>query len=685
MADRLRVTELDFDSIKTNLRSFLQQQKEFSDYDFSGSGLSILLDILAYNTHYNAYYLNMVANESFLDTALLRESTVSHAKTLGYTPHSKRSPTATITLTANSDTTTVGSLTLPEGFSFLSDQIDGKSYNFVSLNDVVVTKTNQQYVFTNLSINEGQLITNQFVYSESSNPKQLFTLPDKEIDSTTIKVVVQPNVANTATKIFNKVTDILDVDGTSEVFFVQENRDGNYEIYFGNGSVGKKLNDGSVLSVTYLVTNGIASNKANNFVQKTSLTDSNGDGVTVTINPTGAASGGSDKESVDSIKFTAPNQFTSQNRFITKKDYETSILKDVPSVESVSVWGGEDNVPIVYGKVFIALKAKDNFFISEAEKTRIIDKILKPKAIIGAQIEIVDPSITHILVNTNVLFDRRKTTQTETGFKESIKLSILTYNSTNLNRFNSNFSASKLSKAIDDTDRNAILGSETNVRLQKRIKPTIGLGTYTIDFGEKLKRGTAEEKLTTTEFIGFDNTGVARSVSFEEVPQSSTGVSRITIENPGIGFTEAPTVTITGDGIGAKAIATVSQGGLTSIEITDRGVDYTIATVTLSGGNGIGAEATAIVDARNGTIRTIFFDTDGNRQIINENIGEIDYEIGRISINSINISSVDTADGLIRFTVGSEAGVVESTRDNIVAIDPEDPLAIVTTLEAVED
>ncbi len=395
MADRLRVTELDFDSIKTNLRSFLQQQKEFSDYDFSGSGLSILLDILAYNTHYNAYYLNMVANESFLDTALLRESTVSHAKTLGYTPHSKRSPTATITLTANSDTTTVGSLTLPEGFSFLSDQIDGKSYNFVSLNDVVVTKTNQQYVFTDLSINEGQLITNQFVYSESSNPKQLFTLPDKEIDSTTIKVVVQPNVANTATKIFNKVTDILDVDGTSEVFFVQENRDGNYEIYFGNGSVGKKLNDGSVLSVTYLVTNGIASNKANNFVQKTSLTDSNGDGVTVTINPTGAASGGSDKESVDSIKFTAPNQFTSQNRFITKKDYETSILKDVPSVESVSVWGGEDNVPIVYGKVFIALKAKDNFFISEAEKTRIIDKILKPKAIIGAQIEIVT-QVLHI-------------------------------------------------------------------------------------------------------------------------------------------------------------------------------------------------------------------------------------------------------------------------------------------------
>jgi len=684
MVDRLKVTELDFDTIKTNLKAFLQQQSEFSDYDFDGSGLSVLIDLLAYNTHYNAYYLNMVANEAFLDTALLRESAVSHAKTLGYTPHSKRSPTATVTLTANSITTTSGTLTIPEGFSFLSDQIDGKAFNFVALEDVVVTKSNQQYVFTNLNINEGQLITNQFTYVESSNPKQIFTLPDKNIDSTTIKVVVRPNVSNTSSDTYTKVSEILDVNSTSEVFFLQENRDGNYEIYFGNDSVGKKLNDGATISVTYLVTNGTASNKANNFVQKSTLTDSNGEDVAVTINPISAASGGSDKESVDSIKFSAPNQFTTQNRLVTRKDYETTILREVPSVESISVWGGEENVPVVYGKIFLSLKPKSNFFISETEKTRIIENIIKPKAIIGIEAEIVDPSITFILVTTNVLFDSRKTTQSQTSFKESIRTSIIDYNSTNLNKFDSNFSLSKLSKAIDDTDKNAILGSETSVRLQKRITPTIGTDNYTIDFGEKLKRGTSDDKLTSSEFSGFDAGGNSKTVTFEEVPGSSTGVSRISIQNPGFGYTLVPTVTISGDGVGATAVATIDGGEVTSIRITNRGSDYTTATVTISGGNGLGAEATAIVDARNGTIRSIFFDSDGNRQIINQSIGEIDYETGVITINDINISSISTSDGLLRFTIGSESGVVESTRNNIVAIDSEDPLSITTTLEAID-
>ena len=220
MVDRLRVTELDFDTIKTNLKSFLRQQDTFSDYDFEGSGLSILLDVLAYNTHYNAYYLNMVANEAFLDTALLRESAVSHAKTLGYIPHSKRSSTATITFTANSATTTDGTLTVPEGYSFLSDQIDGKSYNFVVLEDTTVTKSNtSQYVFKDLAINEGQIVTNQFGYVESSNPKSIFTLPDKNIDTTTIKVVVQPNLSNTTTSTYSKVNDVLSVNNTSEVYF----------------------------------------------------------------------------------------------------------------------------------------------------------------------------------------------------------------------------------------------------------------------------------------------------------------------------------------------------------------------------------------------------------------------------------------------------------------------------------
>ena len=685
MVDRLRVTELDFDTIKTNLKSFLQQQSEFSDYDFDGSGMSILLDILAYNTHYNAYYLNMVANEAFLDTALLRESAVSHAKTLGYTPHSKRSPTATITLTANVANLHAGTCTVEEGYSFLSDQIDGKSYNFVVLKDTTVTKTDRgEYIFTDLAINEGQLVTNQFTFVQSSNPKQVFTLPDKSIDTTTIKVTVQDTLSNTSVKIYNKIEDTLDVDGTSEVYFLSENRDGNFEIYFGNDSVGKKLGDGSTITVTYLVTNGTAANKANNFVEKTSITDSNGEDTTITLTSVSAASGGSDKESVDSIKFSAPNQFTTQNRLVTKKDYEATILREVPSIDSISVWGGEENVPVVYGKVFISLKPKANFFVSETEKQRIIDEIISPKAIISVESELVDPDFTFILPTTNIIFDRKKTTLSDEAFKNAVRNSIISYNTTNLSKFNSKFSLSKLSKFIDETDTNAILGSETSIRLQKRVTPTIGTDNYRVDFGERLKRGTTNEKLVSSQFGGFDASGTARTVQFEEVPQSSTGVSRITVINPGFGYTEAPDVTIIGDGVNATAFAEIANGEITRIILNNRGSDYTTAVVTITGGNGSGGEATAAVDSRNGTIRSVFFDTDGNRQIINDSIGEIDYETGVITIDPVNITSVSTADGLLRFTIGSESGVVESTRNNIVTIDVNDSTAITTTLEVVD-
>ncbi len=684
MVDRLRVTELDFDTIKNNLKSFLKQQSTFTDYDFDGSGLSVLIDLLAYNTHYNAYYLNMVANESFLDTALLRDSAVSHAKTLGYTPHSRKAPVATITLTANSGTTKAGTLTLGEGFSFLSDQIDGKSYNFTVLNDTSVTKSNNsQYIFSNLAISQGQLQSTQFTYDEGSNPKQLFILPDKTLDTSTIKVGVQPNVSNTFSSIYSQSTDILDVDGTSEVFFLQENRDSNYEIFFGNDSVGKKLQDGSIITVTYLVTNGIDANKANNFVAKSSLTDTNGDSTTLTLTPVAAATGGSEKETVDSIKFSAPNQFTSQNRLITKKDFETTVLREAPSVESISVWGGEDNVPVVYGKVFLSLKAKDNFFVSDAEKERIKDKIIKPKALLGLEAELVDPNFTFVIVNSTVLYDTRKTSLTTDAFKLAIKNSIITYKSQNLDKFDSTFSLSKLSKAIDDTDQNAITGSETSVKLQKRVTPILGTAAYVIDYGEKLKRGTADDKLVTTAFNGFDSGGNARSVQFEEVPQSFSGVSRIEVNNPGFSYTVAPIVTIVGDGSGATAFATISSGSITGITLTNRGIDYTKATVEITGGNGQGGEASAVVDSRTGSIRSVFFDNDGNRQVINAAAGEVDYGNGIITINDINITSVPTSDGLIRFTIGSESGVVESVRNNIVTIDPEDPDSITVNLEVL--
>jgi len=685
MADRLRISELDFDTIKTNLKTFLNQQAEFTDYDFDGAGLSVLIDLLAYNTHYNAYYLNMVANEAFLDTALLRDSAVSHAKTLNYVPHSTRAPVATIDFSVESNTTTSATMTLNEGFSFLSNQIDSKSYNFVVLNDVTVTKSNTEFVFENLEIYEGQLVTYNFTHNSATNPKQIFTLPDANIDTTTLKVTVAPSVGNTSTSVYNKVSEILDVDATSEVFFLQEERGGKYQIYFGNDVIGKSLPDGASITTTYLLTNGTAANKANNFVATATLTDSLGNSQTnFTITPVSAAAGGADRETVDNIKFSAVAQFSTQNRLVTFKDYESYILNNYPNLDSVSVWGGEENTPPVYGKVFVSLKPTDNYFISETEKQRIIDEIISPKSIVTVQTEILDPEYLYLIIENTVQYDGKKTTSSETAIKQTIRNAILAYRDRELNKFDARFILSKLQDDVDETDMNAILGSETIVRVQKRFEPTLASSqAYTINFNVPLHRGTISNKLVSSEFVVNDSNGVARTVTFEEIPQSYSGISSISISNPGAGYTTAPTVTITGDGVGATASATIVNGSIQSIEVTNRGIDYTRAIVTISGGNGYGATATAVIDARTGSLRTIYYDTNAERQIVDSTAGTINYDSGVVTINDINIRSVDTDDGLIRLSIESEKGIIQSVRNTIITVDEEDPTSIVTTLEAI--
>ena len=685
MADRLRISELDFDTIKTNLKTFLNQQSEFTDYDFDGAGLNILLDILAYNTHYNAYYLNMVANEAFLDTALLRDSAVSHAKTLNYVPHSTRAPVAIIDFSVESNTTTAATMTISDGFSFLSNQIDSKSYNFVVLDDVTVTKANSKFVFENLEIYEGQLVTYNFTHNSATNPKQVFTLPDNNIDTTTLKVTVAPSVGNTSTSVYNKVTDILNVAGTSEVFFLQEERSGKYQIYFGNDVVGKSLPDGASVSTTYLLNNGTAANKANNFVATATLTDSLGNSQTnFTITPVSAAAGGADRESVDDIKFSAAAQFSTQNRLVTFKDYESYILNNYPNLDSVSIWGGEDNVPRVYGKVFVSLKPTANYYISEAEKQRIIDEIISPKAIVAVQTEILDPEFLYLIVESDVQYDAKKTNSSETAIKQSIRNAVLTYRDRELNKFDTRFILSKMQDDIDDTDLNAILGSETIVRVQKRFKPTIASSqAYTINFNVPLHRGTISNKLVSSEFGVNDSNGVTRTVTFEEIPQSYSGITSISISNPGTGYTTAPTVTITGDGTGATATATIVNGSIQSIEVTNRGIDYSRAIITITGGGGYGATATAVIDARTGVLRTIYYDTNAERQIVDSTAGTIDYDTGIVTINDINIRSINTDDELIRLSIESEKGIIQSVRNTILTIDEDDPTSIVTTLEAI--
>jgi hypothetical protein len=677
---RLQISDLDFDQIKANLKAYLKQQSQFQDYDFDGAGLNILLDILAYNTHYNSYYLNMVANEAFLDTALLRDSVVSHAKTLGYIPFSVTAPRAIVNVTVDSGTTTPETLTIPKGFTFSSNLIDSLSYNFVVLEETTVTKANTSFVFENLDIYEGSLLSYVFNYTENSNPKSIFVLPDNNIDTTTISVSVSPNVGNTSTQVYNQVTDILDITSTSEAYFLQESKNGNYEIYFGDGVIGKALNDGAVVTVTYLVTNGVAANQTDGFIAAAPI----GAYSDIVIDVVDVASGGSTRETVDSIKYSAAAQYATQNRLVTVKDYESYIKSKYPNIDALSVWGGEEETPKVFGRVFISLKPKANYFLSETEKQRIIDEIINPKAIVSVAAEIRDPEFLYLLANSKVQYDPRKTTLDEETLKSQLKQSIISYKNTNLNKFGAYFVLSDFQDYGISTVSDSIIGSESVVRVQKRFTPKINeIASYSIKFNAQLHRGTSSNKLLSTEFNVLDSTGVIRRATFEETPQSFTGVSQIQITSPGSGYTTSPTVTISGDGSNAAAEAVVVNGRIQSIRITNRGTDYTRAIITITDETGYGADAVAVIDGRIGTLRTIYYDSLAQRQIINSNAGEIDYDNGTITINSINFLSVNADDGLIRIDIEAERGIIQSLRNSIITIDETDPTAIVNILEKI--
>lgn len=676
MSQRLRITELDFDTIKNNLKNFLQSQSEFTDYDFAGSGLNVLLDVLAYNTHYNSYYLNMVANESFIDTAILRDSVVSHAKALGYTPYSTTCPVAIVNVKVETGDTSTGVLTLPKGYYFMSNLIDGKSYKYVTLEDYVVSKSGTSYVFENVKIYEGMLSLYRFVQNNQSNPKQIYTLPDTNLDLNTISVSVQPVSSNTATVTYTKVDSVLELTRDSEVFFVQESRGGQYQLYFGDDVLGKKIPDGATVIVSYVLTSASASNGAATFKGLTTL-DGYSNILTTTTSP---SAGGAEKESVDEIKSNAPLQYTAQNRLVSIKDYESYLKKNYPSIDSLSIWGGEEEIPKVYGKVFISLKPKTNFYLSEAEKTRITQEILKPKSVVAIDAIIRDPEYLYLQVKSKINYDPKKTTKSGDGLKNAIRNSILSYKTANLDTFRSTFVLSKLQDAIDSTDT-AIIGSEAVVRLEKRITPKINTqSNYEINFFTPLHRGTTTNKLISSEFKVLDSTGTLRTAIIEEVPDSFTGIQSIQVDNPGYKYLN-PTVTITGDGTGAEATATIVNGKIQYITLTKRGTGYSRAIVNITDERGVNASATPIVNAQSGTLRLVYFDQNAERQTLNAEVGTIDYSNGVITLNGLKVQSVIPSDGLIRFSIESDKGIIQSQRNIIISFDETDPASITTELE----
>ena len=690
MTDRLKVTELDFDTIKSNLKNFLKSQNEFTDYDFDGSGLSVLLDILAYNTHYNAYYLNMIANESFLDTALLRNSVVSHAKKFGYVPRSSTASRATINFTVNSLNSNPGTLTLPKGYTFLSNLIDNKVYNFVTLEDTTVTKIGTNFVFSNLDIYEGTLNRYSFTHSESSNPKQIFTIPDENIDTSTLKVTVQQSSSNTNSVVYNLATDVINLTANSNVYFLQEGLNNQYEIYFGNDVIGKKIPDGGIVNVSYLSTNGSVANKANNFVATAPVSSY----TNFTLNPVSASAGGSQKESVDQIKFAAPLQFTSQNRAVTKNDYVKLIQQKYPQFEAVNVWGGEENDPPVYGKVFISAKPKLGFEVSDTEKDFFINEVVKPISVLTVTPEFVNVDYNYIKLISTIYYDPTKTDLNLSTLQSKVTNTINLFSTVNLNKFNSIFSSSKLRTDIDNSDV-SIVSNELQIFLSKRFRPVLNQSnSYVLDFGVELSRGTTLDNFySSPTFTVLDENLVKRTCFFEEVPSSFTGVESINVVTPGNNYTSTPTIEIVGDGRGAKASAIIVNGKLNSIKVTNPGVGYTTASIRILGGGGSGATANAVLENRYGKIRIAYFKPDevtsqSTKVILNYSnnegvTGVIDYVLGKITINNFAPITVDNDFGELSINVKPKSTVLQSVKNKMLAFDQQDPTSVVVELKTI--
>ena len=364
----IQLAGLDFNTIKSNFITYLQSQDTFKDYNFEGSGLSVLLDVMSYNTQYNAFYLNMVANEMFLDTALQRNSVVSHAKLLNYTPKSSIAPTAYVDVVVTG--TNVSSLTLPAHTNFLSESVDGINYNFVTVDSTTINISANTGTFTGVELKQGLPVTYSYSVDGTSNPTYSFELPDSSIDTTTILVKVQESLSNTYYNIYNVADNYLTLNSTSQVYFLQESLTGNYQIYFGDGLLGKKLSDGNIVTISYITTQGSAAAGANNFV----LMDSLSGFTTVVVNGNTPASKGGSKETIDSIKYQAPKTYASQGRAVTTEDYITQIQQNKLGIsfDAVNVWGGEENDPIVYGQIFVCLKPSNAYSLTTTQKQRFI-------------------------------------------------------------------------------------------------------------------------------------------------------------------------------------------------------------------------------------------------------------------------------------------------------------------------
>ena len=511
---RLDVTELDFDEIKDNLKVFLKGQTEFTDYDFEGSGMNILLDTLAYNTHYLAFNANMLANEMFLDSSALRSSVVSHAKTLGYVPQSPRAATATVEVAL---TTTNATATMSAGTVF-NTTIDGTSFTFVNPTETTATNIGNAVVFSNLVLYEGTYVTSRYTV-DTQDVEQRFLINEDRVDTRTLTVKVQNSSSDTTTTTYTLADDIAAVTSTSNVYFLQEVEDGKFEVYFGDGVLGKGLSDNNIVFLQYVVSNKSEGNGATTFTSSGAI-----DGVTdVGVTTIQSSIGGSEAESIESIKLNAPLDYSSQGRAVTSEDYKTLVRQLYANTQAVAVFGGESgsfdtSLGVVatpeYGKVFISIKSTTGENLTETQKEQLKTD-LQPFTVASITPVIVDPETMFLILTSNVNFDSNATTKGSATIESNVRTTITNYNTDNLNTFNGLFRHSKLVGLIDSTDP-SITSNTLSVSLAKLFTPdTTQAKSYNLYYNNRLLNPHTEHNKESGGIVASTGFGISGQTGLE--------------------------------------------------------------------------------------------------------------------------------------------------------------------------
>ena len=476
-------TNLDFNNLRIQIKDYLRSNSNFTDFDFEGSNFSTLIDLLAYNSYITAFNTNMAVNEVFLDSATLRENVVALARNIGYLPRSKRAAKAKVSFTVNVSGTEARTVKVQAGQCALGAVEDG-NYIFSIPEDITTpVDINGIASFENLEMYEGTFLTNTFVIDDSL-PDQRFIIPNSNVDSSTIRVSVRDQV----TEVYSVYSNILNINSSSRVFFIQEVTDERYEIRFGDNILGKRPTSGSVVTVTYVVTNGREGNGANNFTFSGVLKDNNLNSITTGISllrTTEKSSNGDSIESIDSVKYLAPKVYASQYRAVTANDYKGLIPYIYPNVESVNAYGGEELDPPVYGKVYLSIKPRNGTFLSEITKSDIL-RDLKQYSIAGIQPEIIDLKYLYIELDTTIYYNKNQTSDAQILRTKVLNTMTSYANSVDLNSFGGIFKYSKVNALVDSSDL-AITSNITKVKMRLDITPELNsFATYKICFGNKV-------------------------------------------------------------------------------------------------------------------------------------------------------------------------------------------------------